>query len=438
MKIIVIGSGLIGLTSAYFLRRRGHEVLVLERQEGPGRETSFANGALLTPGLPEPWNAPGCWRELLTSIGRPEAPLQLRVKALPTLASWGIAFLRHSRAADFERNTVKNFLLAAYSLQVMDSLRRETGIEYGRSAHGTLKIFRAAAALERAVAASSQLAARGLIFRRLSAGDTVQLEPALTPLREQLAGAIHYVDDETGDAYRFCVALAERAREQGVEFHFRTEVTALEARAGRLAGVLTRGGRLIADRYVVAAGSYSTRLLKSVGVALPVRPAKGYSVTFDPSPAQPTLRIPVLDDHFHAAVVPVGNGIRAAGTAEFAGYDLTLRPERIRNLLTLLQAVLPQGRFDPAKARGWCGLRPMTSDGVPVIGPTRIANLFVNTGHGPLGWTMAAGSGRVLADLICGDPPGIEPAAYALERFARDRRQAGVTAGAELPPGPIT
>ncbi|MBV8497215.1 MAG: D-amino acid dehydrogenase [Gammaproteobacteria bacterium] len=417
MKVIVIGSGLIGLTSAYYLRRRGHEVLVLDRQEGPGRETSFANGSLLTPGLPEPWNAPGCWRDLVSSIGRADAPLKLRLAALPTLARWGVAFLRSSRAAEFERNTLKNFLLAAYSLRVMRSLREETGIEFGRIARGTLKIFRDAGALEGALAASGQLRPHGLVFVELSAAQAVELEPALAPLERKLAGAIHYPDDETGDAYRFCLALAERARAEGVEFRFGTRVTALEVRAGAWAAVLTPAERLTADRCLVAAGSYSTPLLERVGVGLPVRPAKGYSVTFDPSPAAPALRMALLDDHFHAAVVPVGSGIRAAGTAEFAGYDLTLRPERLANLIALLRAVLPEAHFDPAKGRGWCGLRPMSSDGVPIIGATPVANLFVNTGHGPLGWTMAAGSGQLLADLMCGSASGIDPAPYSLARF---------------------
>jgi len=422
MKVIVIGSGLIGLTSAYLLRRRGHEVLVLDRQQGPGRETSFANGTLLTPGLPEPWNAPGCWRELLSSIGRPQAPLHLRLRALPALAPWGVAFLRHSRAANFAHNTLCNFRLAAYSLRVMDSLRQESGIEYGRIARGTLKIFRDPLALEHAVNASGQLAAHGLTFRGISAGEAIRLEPALAPIGGELAGAIHYPNDESGDAYRFCTALAERAREHGVEFRFNTTVTALDARAGRLAAVLAAGERLSADCYVAAAGSYSTPLLERIGIALPVRPAKGYSLTFDPSPAQPPLRIPLLDDHFHAAVVPVGTGIRAAGTAEFAGYDLALRPERIANLLRLLQQLLPQARFDPAQGRSWCGLRPMSSDGVPIIGPTPLANLFVSTGHGPLGWTLAAGSAQLLADLMCGTAPAIDPAGYGLARFAAEGR----------------
>jgi D-amino-acid dehydrogenase len=417
MKIVVIGSGLIGLTTAYYLKKRDHDVTVIDRQEGPGLETSFANGALLTPGMPEPWNTPGCWRLLLSSLGRSDAPLQLRWRALPALLPWGIAFLRNSRRAAFERSTLRNLRLALYSLEVMESLRSETGIEYARTARGALKIFRDPDVLDRAAAASRDLAAEGLALRRISGEETVELEPALAPIRDQLAGAMHYMKDETGDAYTFCIRLAERTRAQGVELRFGTEVTALEARGGRVTAVKTDREHIVGDRYVVAAGSYSTPLLKPLGIRLPVRPAKGYSVTFNRC-WEPPLRIPLVDDDFHAAVVPFAEGIRAAGTAEFAGFDLTMRPERIRNLLTLLTQVFPQAKFDPAEAKTWCGLRPMSADGVPIIGPTPISNLFVSTGHGHLGWTMAAGSGQLLADLISGEAPVLDPEPYVPSRFA--------------------
>jgi len=417
LKVVVVGSGLIGLTSAYFLSARGHEVVVLERQEGPGRETSFANGTLLTPSMPEPWNAPGCWRMLLSSLGRSDAPLSLRLKALPAIGGWGVRFLRESSSRRFESNTRKNMKLALYSLEVMARLREQTAIEYGRTARGTLKIFRDPSALDRAVAATGALASGGLTFKPLTARQTIELEPALAPIGKQLAGALHSPKDETGDAYRFCSALAGHLREEGVEFRFGTAVTALEARGGEITAVVTGRERVTADRYLVAAGSYSYPLLKGIGLSLPVRPAKGYSVTFDASPTEPPLRIPIVDDDFHAAIVPFAGGLRVAGTAEFAGYDLALRPERVANLLTLLRQVLPQARFADGAAKPWCGLRPMSADGVPIVGPAPLANLYVNTGHGHLGWTMAAGSGALLADLLSSVRPAIDPAPYALARF---------------------
>jgi D-amino-acid dehydrogenase len=419
VKALIIGSGLIGTTSAFFLARRGWEVTVLERQEGPGRETSFANGSLLTPSMPEPWNAPGTWRVLLRSIGRSDSPLQLRLKALPHLGGWGIGFLRHSSPERYERNTVKNLRLALHSLAVLADLRRELGIEYGGAAHGSLRVIRDAAALERALAWGERLRAQGgLDFRRLSAEEIVAMEPALAPIGDRLAGGIHYPVDEIGNAYKFCVSLAEHARAGGVEFRFGTPVTGFEVARGNVTAVLSGTSRFTADRYIVAGGSYSPLLVKALGIHVPVRPAKGYSLTFEHPRLDPPFRLPICDDDFHAVVVPLEGMIRVAGTAELTGYDLSLPEARIRNLLTLVRQLLPAGGFERAQAKPWCGLRPMSVDGVPIIGPTPIGNLWLNTGHGHLGWTMAAGSGQLLSDLLTGGSPGVSPEAYALARFA--------------------
>jgi D-amino-acid dehydrogenase len=416
VKVVVIGAGLIGLTAAYSLRKRGHEVTVIERQEGPGRETSFANGTLLTPSMPEPWNTPGCWRVLLSSLGRTDAPLQLRLRALPSLTGWGLKFLANSKPEAFERNTLSNLRLALYSRQLLASLRRETNIHYGAAARGSLRVFRSAEAMSKTLAAAERLAADGLIFRRLSRSETVELEPALAPIAEELTGAIHYGDDESGDAYHFCVALADYLRARGVTFSLGTSVSMFEVRLGCVAAARCTGQRFTGEHYVIAAGSYSAPLLRPLGIHLPVRPAKGYSVTFQAS--QHALGIPIVDDDMHAAVVPVGAAIRVAGTAEFAGFDLMLRPDRVRNLTNLAQQLLPQAQLDAATARPWCGLRPMSPDGVPIIGATPIPNLWVNTGHGHLGWTMAAGSGDLLAKLMSGESAAIDPAPYSPRRFA--------------------
>ncbi|HEV8018739.1 MAG TPA: D-amino acid dehydrogenase [Steroidobacteraceae bacterium] len=418
MKVLVIGSGLIGLTTAYFLKCRGHEVTVVDGESGPGRQTSFANGGLLSPSMPEPWNAPGCWRVLLASLGRSDTALKLRLSAVPGLTAWGITFLRNSSPALFERNLHSNLRLARYSLDVLRRLRAQTHLDYGGTARGSLRIFRAGASLEHAWAAVQRLAGDGLTFRTLSPAAAVELEPALAPIAAELAGAIHCPDDEAGDAWRFCEALAGRARERGVQFHFGTSIGALEVAAGRISGARTSAGKLVADSYVIAAGSYSTRLLRPMGLALPVQPVKGYSVTFDRIDGEPALGLPLADDDLHAVVTPLEGVIRAAGTAEFAGYDLTLRPERVRNLLGLVQRLLPnRPQLSPEKARAWCGLRPVSADGVPIIGATRIPNLLVNSGHGPLGWTMAAGSAQLLTDIVSENSPAIDPAPYAWARF---------------------
>lgn len=418
MKTVIIGSGLIGVTTAYLLASRGHAVTVVDRQEGPGRETSFANGALLHPSMPEPWNAPGCWRVLLRSLCRSDAALQLRPHALPDLARWGTTFLRNSNPEKFERNTLSNLRLARYSLDVMHSWRKHWNVEYGRVALGSLRIFRDSRAWDKATASAYRRLSEGLRFRILSSSEVIQLEPALAPTSRQLVGGIHYESDETGDAYRFCVALAGLAQQRGVEFHFGTEVLSLQTRGGQVTSVVTRDRSFEADSYVVAAGSYSRFLLRQLNIRLPVRPVKGYSVTLPEFENPQSLKIPIIDDQLHAAVVPLAGAIRVAGTAEFAGYDHSLRAERISNLTQLLKTVLPHSQFDPSSARPWCGLRPMSADGVPVIGRTAVANLWVNTGHGHLGWTMTAGSAQLFTDLLCGDRTAIDPAPYALTRFS--------------------
>ncbi|MGB6487639.1 MAG: D-amino acid dehydrogenase [Steroidobacteraceae bacterium] len=417
MKALIIGSGLIGTTSAYFLARRGWEVTVLDRQDGPAQETSFANGSLLTPSMPEPWNAPGSWRVLLGSIGRPESPLKLRVKALPHLAGWGARFLRNSSRERYERNSIRNLKLALHSLDVLRRLRQEIDIVYGGVTSGTLRVFRDPALLERAIEWAERLKSEGLTYRRLTGREVLAMEPALEPIGGQLAGGINYPVDEIGNAYKFCVGLADHARRAGVDFRFRTPVTGIETRQGKITAVRSGDQVFTADSYIVAAGSYTPLLLEDLGISVPVRPAKGYSLTFErPSPDIP-FRVPVCDDDFHAVVVPLENVIRVAGTAEFTGYDLSLPEVRIGNLIKLVRQVLPAWALDPTKAKPWCGLRPMSADGVPIIGPTRIDNLWINTGHGPLGWTMAVGSGQLLSDLLTGGSPRVDPGAYALARF---------------------
>jgi D-amino-acid dehydrogenase len=413
MNALVIGCGLIGVTTAFALVKRGLTVTVIDREKGPGRGTSFANGGILTPSMADPWNAPGSWRALLASIGRSDSAMQLRLSALPTFAGWGVRFLRNSTPVVFERNTLSNLKLALYSLEAMEALRRDTEVQYGRATRGTLRIFRNRRALDVAVKTATKWSCAGATFRALSVPDVLSLEPGLVPISEGIVGGIHYQGDEAGDAHRFCVGIAQAAEQRGVRFTFNTEARVIRTQSGRVSEVRADGERFIADCYVLAAGPYSSILARSAGVSLPVRPVKGYSVTVGLPPEGPPLRIPVVDDELHAVVTPLSDSIRVAGTAEFAGYDLVLRRARIENLLKLLRTVLPRANLDLSSARPWCGLRPMSADGVPFIGSTSISNLFVNTGHGHLGWTMAAGSAQLVADLIFGDTPKIESKAYS-------------------------
>jgi D-amino-acid dehydrogenase len=259
--------------------------------------------------------------------------------------------------------------------------------------------------------------AEGLVFKALSPTEVVQLEPALEPLRDQLAGALHCRMDESGDARRFCEALAAEAHRKGVEFRFGVDITALNIHSNRMVAAVSQNEVFVGDQYIIAAGSYSSPLLRSVGVYAPVQPVKGYSITINEFRDRHHLGIPVIDDDLHAVVTPLETMIRVAGTAEFVGFDRTLTPARILNLIKLLKAILPELEYDPAAMKEWCGLRPVCSDGVPIIGRTPVPNLLVNTGHGHLGWTMAAGSAHLLTEIISGSSPRIDPAPYSLARF---------------------
>lgn len=413
MHILVIGAGLSGLTSAWHLCRHGHRVTVVDRAAGPGLETSFANGALLTPSMSDPWNAPGCWRTLAASIGREDAALQLRLHALPGLISWGPRFLWHSTPARHAKATAANRALATESLSVLGAIAAETGIDFAHRRPGSLRLFRDAEAFARSIAAAGK---PGLAAQTLTPSEAARFEPGLMPISGTLAGAIHYRVDEVGDAYLFCVGLAAALHESGVEFRWDETVSGLERRGKRIASAIIDNARVEADAYLVATASHAPRLLRTAGLTVPVQPAKGYSLSI-PVVGDPPIAVPLVDDDLHAVIVPVGKVLRVAGTAEFAGYDPAIDPARVANLAALLGRLLPEAPLDLKSATPWAGLRAMSVDGVPIVGPTRIANLHLNTGHGHLGWTMAAGAGRLAADLIDGRATAIDPAPYVPFRF---------------------
>lgn len=419
MKVVVVGSGLLGVCSAHWLRELGAQVTVVDRAAGPGRETSFANGALLTPSMANPWNAPGVLWRLLGWIGREDSPMLLRPTALPALAGWGLRFLRESSERRFRANTRANVRLAQYSLESLRSLRGAAALDYDHGTAGTLRLFRSARSFDAARSMADWMAEYGVSSQVLDRAATTALEPALRPIAAELIGSIHFPADEHGDALRFCESLAAHAASRDVAFRYRTTVEGLESDGRRICGIRTNAGPIVADVVVVAAGSYSPRLLGSAGLTLPVAPVKGYSITAPLPVDVASPRIPILDDELHAVAVPLNGRLRIAGTAEFTGHDLTLPAARIENLMRVFERTYPQiaGSVARDSIQPWTGLRPMSPDGVPIVSRTPIENLFLNTGHGHLGWTMAAGSGRALADLIAGRTPDIDLAPYALDRF---------------------
>jgi D-amino-acid dehydrogenase len=422
MKAAVVGAGLAGLTAAYWLMRGGAEVSVFDAAPGPGQATSSRNGSLQHPSHVEPWNSPGVLWQLLASLGHEEAAVLLRLKAVPSLIGWGLRFIRESDPQRFESNVLANLALAQYSLQQMDEIRCHVAMDYDHHHGGTIVTLRSAQAMDEALSWADKLRPHGLQHRALDVDATVALEPALTPVAADLVGGLHYPGDERGDPLKFCAGLARHLTDKGMQLHFNTDIARIEASAGAVRALVDgRGQRHAFDTVVLCAASHSNALAAPLGLALPVRPVKGYSVTLPQRPSGP--RLAVTDPTLHMAVVPVGDDrIRVAGTAEFCGFDLQVLPQRVANLMALLRRLYPSyaETLVPGDMQPWTGLRPMSADGKCLIGPTRVAGLYLHTGHGQLGWTVAAGSGRVLADLMLGRRPAINASPFLPARFGLD------------------
>lgn len=415
MHIIVIGAGLIGVTSAWFLNRAGHEVTVIDRAEGPGMETSYANGAMLTASHSRPWNDPGVFTELVKWLGKEDAPMLIRPSAIPQYALWGLKFIRNSAPHRYRENCRRNHNLGVYSLEMMALIREHEDIEYDQASRGIITIYRDNEALD--TAANHPLNTElNLDMQVLDTSELVRIQPSLEDVSQQLTGGIHYKNEEMGDAQMFCSELHRILAARGVNFEFDTRVTGFERDRSRITSVKTDKGERRADNYVIAAASYSPALTRQLGFNLPIKPAKGYSLTCPRGDWPDGPRIPVIDDKQHTAVVPLGERIRVTSTAEFTGYNLDLPGRRVDSLKRLLAAVYPQfaEKLQREEVTPWTGLRPMSADGVPVISKTPVENLYVNSGHGHLGWTFAAASGRLLSDIVSGEKPEISIDDYQL------------------------
>jgi D-amino-acid dehydrogenase len=397
VHVVIIGGGLMGITSAWYLRRAGHEVTLIERHAGLADETSFANAGLITPSQAEPWNPPGTIGRLLRYLGREASPLLLRPSALPGMAAWGLRFLWQSRAASFHRNAAANTRLAAYSLTMLRELRAELDLDYDHDTRGTLKLLHSHKALDEAAAHVAALKEFGIPGTVLDRAALLALEPALTASARGFAGAIHFSDDEIGDARRFTLALGKH-----LDCTLRFGVTALgfATDGDRLTAVQTDHGSIRGDAFLLAGGTTAPALARTAGVHLPIYPVKGYSATVPIAGWNHAPSIAVIDEDLMLAVTPLGARLRIGGTAEFAGFDRTLNPTRARAVLNGALKLYPELATYAGKSDLWTGLRPMTPDGRPIIGRARWPNLFVNAGHGGLGWTMACGSGKRIADLI--------------------------------------
>jgi D-amino-acid dehydrogenase len=416
VKVLILGSGVIGVTSAYYLARAGHEVVVVDRQPKPALETSFANAGEVSPGYSSPWAGPGVPVKAIKWLLMKHGPLVIRPKLDPVMWVWLLKLLRNCTSERYAVNKSRMIPIAEYSRDCLRALRGETGIHYDERARGTLQLFRQQSQLDRTGDDIAVLKQYGVPYEVLDREGCIAAEPALAAVKDKIAGGLRLPQDETGDCHMFTQALAVEAEKLGVRFAFNVGIEGLIADASRVTGVATSSGMLQADAYVVALGSWSSRLVRPLGISLPVYPVKGYSITVpitDPDGAPVST---VMDESYKVALTRLGNRIRVGGTAEISGYSAKLYAARRATLDHSLTDLFPRGG-DLAKATFWSGLRPMTPDGPPVIGATRYANLHLNTGHGTLGWTMACGSGKVLADLLSGRKPEIDVSELAISRY---------------------
>ncbi len=432
MKVIILGAGVIGVTSAWYLAEQGHEVTVIDRQPGPALETSFANAGEVSPGYSAPWAAPGIPVKALKWMFMRHAPLIINPRPDMAKLGWMGRMLMNCTTPAYQRNKARMVRLAEYSRDCLRDLRDTTGITYDERTQGTLQVFRSLKQVEGAAKDIEVLRADGVPFEVLDADACVAAEPGLRAARGKIAGGLRLPGDETGDCFKFTNALMAMAAARGVTFRWNVAIAALEQARGRIAAVATSEGRLVADAFVVALGSYSPFLVNPLGMKLPVYPIKGYSITL---PIVDEARAPVstvMDETHKIAITRLGDRIRVGGMAEIAGFDLSLNPRRRETLEHSVEDLFG-GAGDRSRASFWCGLRPMTPDGTPVVGATALPNLWLNTGHGTLGWTMAAGSGRLLADLISGRAPDIAHADLGLARYGREGRKAPLARPAAVP-----
>ena len=419
MKVVVLGAGVVGTSAAYYLAEDGHDVVVLERQKAAALETSFANGGQISACHAKPWAGPGAPLRAFLWTFQKDAPLLFKPwRYDPALWSWGFKFLRNCASERERINMDRTLRVALYSREVMKALRQKTNIQYDQQVNGILHIYRNAPELADGRRTGEKLARLGLPQDVLTPEDCLRIEPALAVAvrRGEIAGGLMSRDDESGDAHKFSDALARLAEARGARFHYGTTIHSLEHDGRRLTRIVTDRGDELPDAVVLSLGSYSPLLARQLGLKLPVYPAKGYSLTAEIENVDAAPSISITDETRFMVFTRLGNRLRVAGTAELAGWDTGLDPWRIAPLTQNVKSLFPKAS-SYKELNAWCGLRPTTPDSVPILGSTRFENLFINTGHGTLGWTMACGSGRVIADLIAGRAPEIDMDGIGLERF---------------------
>lgn len=419
--VVIIGAGLAGLTSAQALQKQGWDVTVVDTNAAPALGTSFANAGMLTPSMADPWNAPGLLPYLLKSIGHENSSFLLRMGALPSFASWGLRFLAQSRSSEYLKSCEANFHLARYSLQKISEWSEKLELQFEQRDNGTMKIFRHAKDLKTPLKVAKQLTPLGLQCEQLSPTQATAFEPSLAPIENQLSAALLYPQDASGNAYRFCNALSETLMKQGVTLRYNEPFKRWLWHGNKLSGFATQQQSYTPDAIVLAAGVASPKLLQPLGLELMVRPVKGYSISLDAHGLEGLPQLPIIDEALHCAISPFDSILRVAGTAELSGWNTEIKPARIENLREMVRAILPEQAelLLTKETAAWTGLRPMSADGLPYIGSCKrpqLEKLYLNTGHGHLGWTHSAGSAELLAAEMQSKPGDITIKPYQASR----------------------
>ena len=419
MHIIVLGAGVTGITSAWYLRQAGHEVTVIDRQPAAGLETSFANGGQVSVSHAEPWANPGAPAKVLKWLMKEDAPLLFRLRADPAQWRWGLAFLRECTPGRTARNIRSMVSLGLYSRAKLRELRAATGLQYEQRSQGILHFYTSEAEYEAAQEPARQMREQGCELDMKTPDECVAIEPALAQCRAKIVGGSMTPSDESGDAHRFTQELAQRCAEAGVQFRYETRILGCEREGDAVSQLITadaagRVQRLRADAYVLCMGSFSRGFSRELGIDLNIYPAKGYSVTLPVIAPEHSYQVSLTDDEYKLVFSRLGDRLRIAGTAELNGYDTTLNLARCEAIVRRTRELFPQ-MSDGRGAQFWTGLRPATPSNVPYIGRSRLRNLFLNTGHGTLGWTHGCGSGAAVADIVSGRQPELDFAFTGLE-----------------------
>lgn len=418
MRVVVLGAGIIGVTTAYYLARLGAEVEVLDRQREPGMETSFANAGELSYGMTSPWAAPGIPLKAIKWMFMKYRPLLLHPLLSPSMWGWCAQMVRNCNPESYAINKSRMVRVSNYSRDALSDLMKDVDIDFELRELGTLQLFRKQKQLDGSKADQDILAKYDSPFEVLDRDGCIKAEPGLAHVADKFVGGLRLMADRTGDCRMFTQALAKKAEALGVKFHYNVTINGFAMNSGRIEGVDTTDGRVTGDRYVCAMGPYAPVLLKTIGIRLPIYPIKGYSITLPVTDSDAAPQSTIMDGTYKVAITRLGSRIRVAGQAEIIGYNKDLGKHATDAVRHVVGDLFPKGG-DISQAQGWTGLRPMTPDGTPVLGPTRYDNLFLNTGHGTLGWTMSCGSGRLIADLVMNRPPEIDLDGLTAARYGQ-------------------